>query len=186
MDSTLRNPPPRNRASIWSTTSSEGSTPHTDPADAISPAKATPGWDAVSAQKDARGDADGMMPDGCGDREKDGTEDGGQSTTAGAARRQRRISSAFEADSTADLWLRMVELQQRYGCYHSARMHAVASAESAADLMPSKACLDLLNDDITDDELPEEGWRILGRFVVDAAEEPGRQSNPRWKIWRRS
>ena len=50
----------------------------------------------------------------------------------------------------------------------------------------SKACLDLLNDDITDDELPEEGWRILGRFVVDAAEEPARQGNPRWKVWRRS
>lgn len=29
------------------------------------------------------------------------------------------------------------------------------------------ACLNLLNDDVSNEELPEEAWRILGRFVVE-------------------
>jgi hypothetical protein len=80
--------------------------------------------------------------------------------------KNRRISSALGIDEASELWLRMVELQERYGCYRSARMQAAVSAASPSDLMPSRVCLDLLNDDVAD-ELPDEAWQILGRFVVE-------------------
>lgn len=47
----------------------------------------------------------------------------------------RRISSATDDESTRELWLRMVELQQRYGCYKSARMQAAASTGEVTDFM---------------------------------------------------
>ncbi|SPO05353.1 uncharacterized protein DNG_08040 [Cephalotrichum gorgonifer] len=96
--------------------------------------------------------------------------------------RRRRISSALDADEANELWLRMVELQQRYGCYRSARMQAAVSAAHAADLMPSNVCLDLLNDDVTEEELPEEAWRILGRFVVEEDAAPAPRSG-KDKVW---
>ena len=49
--------------------------------------------------------------------------------------KSRRISSALDTDEAGELWLRMVELQERYGCYRSARMQAAVSAESPSDLM---------------------------------------------------
>lgn len=49
--------------------------------------------------------------------------------------KSRRISSALDIDEAGELWLRMVELQERYGCYRSARMQAAVSAESPADFM---------------------------------------------------
>lgn len=49
--------------------------------------------------------------------------------------RHRRISSAPDPDSARDLWMRMLEVQQRYGCYHSARMQAAVDSGQAADLM---------------------------------------------------
>lgn len=100
--------------------------------------------------------------------------------------KNRRIVSALDTDDASELWLRMVELQERYGCYRSARMQAAVSAESPSDLMrrcsalqdklvgfgtltrgvASRACLDLLNDDVADD-LPDEAWLTLGGFVVE-------------------
>lgn len=37
------------------------------------------------------------------------------------------------------------------------------------------ACLGLLNDDLSNEEIPEEAWHILGRFVVEegAGSSPG-------------
>lgn len=29
------------------------------------------------------------------------------------------------------------------------------------------ACMALLNDDVSNEELPEEAWRILGKFVIE-------------------
>lgn len=100
--------------------------------------------------------------------------------------KNRRISSALGIDEASELWLRMVELQERYGCYRSARMQAAVSAANPSDMMrrcpapqdkssrsldaekceASRVCLDLLNDDVAD-ELPDEAWQILGRFVVE-------------------
>lgn len=89
----------------------------------------------------------------------------------------------------------MLVLQQRYGCYRSARMQAAVSAERAVDMIrefvflvslswcltaaASRACLDLLNDDVAG-ELPDEAWRILGRFVVER--EP--EGSDRGSLWR--
>lgn len=48
---------------------------------------------------------------------------------------RRRISSAPDADSARELWARMLEVQERYGCYRSARMQAAVDSGQAADLM---------------------------------------------------
>lgn len=96
----------------------------------------------------------------------------------------KRISSATDDESTRDLWLRMVELQQRFGCYTSARMRAAASSDGAVDFMPSRACLDLLNESLTTVDLPPEGWRILGKFVTDEPEDSPRIRKNRWRLWK--
>lgn len=46
----------------------------------------------------------------------------------------------------ARLWQRMLALQQAYGCYKSARMSAALSSNDASLLLPSKACLDMMNE----------------------------------------
>jgi hypothetical protein len=48
---------------------------------------------------------------------------------------RRRISSVSETSDVRDLWECMLELQQRYGCYRSARMEAAISVFDGADLM---------------------------------------------------
>jgi len=48
---------------------------------------------------------------------------------------RRRISSASEAGDPRELWDCMLELQQRYGCYRSARMEAAISGHDGADMM---------------------------------------------------
>lgn len=50
-------------------------------------------------------------------------------------RPRRRVSSAADADSARELWARMLEVQERYGCYRSARMQAAVDSGQAADLM---------------------------------------------------
>jgi hypothetical protein len=52
-----------------------------------------------------------------------------------AAARQRRVTSPFSPADSRELWWRMVELQQQYGCYRSARMQAAVCSEKAARLM---------------------------------------------------
>lgn len=49
--------------------------------------------------------------------------------------KHRRIVSALETDEVKELWRCMVELQERYGCYRSARMQAVVSAPRPTELM---------------------------------------------------
>ncbi|ETS80934.1 hypothetical protein PFICI_08463 [Pestalotiopsis fici W106-1] len=46
------------------------------------------------------------------------------------------------------LWKRMLALQQLYGCYKSARMSAALELGDAGSLLPSKTCLDLMNEDL--------------------------------------
>ncbi|KAI0401734.1 hypothetical protein F4802DRAFT_600737 [Xylaria palmicola] len=51
------------------------------------------------------------------------------------------------------LWMRMLALQKKFGCYNSARMSAALSSGNVSVLRPSKACLDLLNEHMA--ALPE-------------------------------
>jgi hypothetical protein len=113
---------------------------------------------------------------------------------APASRRQRRQNSissersASKVDDVEGLWRCMLELQQRYGCYRSARMQAAVSmyeSESGMDLMPSRACLDLLNDSI--DDLPEEGWEMLDKYLPgDHDASHGRNGSRKhgWRFWK--
>ncbi|KAI0393217.1 hypothetical protein F5Y17DRAFT_316726 [Xylariaceae sp. FL0594] len=72
------------------------------------------------------------------------------------ASRRRESLKAIEAGTDGDpdrLWRRMLGLQQRFGCYNSARMSAALSSGNFSVLRPSKACLDLLNENMM--ALPE-------------------------------
>jgi len=66
------------------------------------------------------------------------------------SRKKRRRSVKALEDGTggdpARLWQRMLALQQAYGCYKSARMSAALSSNDASLLLPSKACLDMMNE----------------------------------------
>ncbi|RKU44792.1 hypothetical protein DL546_007476 [Coniochaeta pulveracea] len=55
------------------------------------------------------------------------------------------------------LWQNMLAVQRAFGCYNSARMRAAVEMGGDEGLMPSKACLDLLNDSIS--RLPEDARR---------------------------
>ncbi|KAK8040044.1 hypothetical protein PG993_008455 [Apiospora rasikravindrae] len=64
------------------------------------------------------------------------------------ASRRRDSVRALERGAGGDperLWRRMLELQQTYGCYNSARMSAALESGDAS-LRPSRACLNLLNE----------------------------------------
>jgi len=66
-----------------------------------------------------------------------------------------------EAVDPETLWRRMLALQRRFGCYNSARMRAALDQD--VDAVPSRTCLDLLNDSI--DTLPEEERKQLEAFL---------------------
>ncbi|KAL7921382.1 hypothetical protein ACQKWADRAFT_295612 [Trichoderma austrokoningii] len=73
-----------------------------------------------------------------------------------------RSCGGMSPDATKELWKTMLELQERYGCYTSARMDlAVAAGDIALSLMPNPFILDTLNDSVVD--LPDEGWEMLNR-----------------------
>ncbi|KAK8086060.1 hypothetical protein PG994_001034 [Apiospora phragmitis] len=63
---------------------------------------------------------------------------------AGAATPVRALEQGAGGDPER-LWRRMLELQQTYGCYNSARMSAALESGDAS-LRPSRACLNLLNE----------------------------------------
>ncbi|KAI0803655.1 hypothetical protein GGR55DRAFT_682328 [Xylaria sp. FL0064] len=70
--------------------------------------------------------------------------------------RRRASVKAVEEGTNGDperLWMRMLALQQKFGCYNSARMSAALSSGDVGILRPSKACLDLLNEHMA--ALPE-------------------------------
>ncbi|UKZ69429.1 uncharacterized protein TrAtP1_010439 [Trichoderma atroviride] len=75
-----------------------------------------------------------------------------------------RSCGGMSPDATKELWKTMLELQERYGCYTSARMDlAVTSGDIALSLMPNPFILDTLNDSVVD--LPDEGWEMLNRCL---------------------
>ncbi|KAI1750381.1 hypothetical protein F4782DRAFT_248916 [Xylaria castorea] len=70
--------------------------------------------------------------------------------------RRRASVKALEEGTDGDLdrlWMRMLALQQKFGCYNSARMSAALSCGNMSRLRPSKVCLDLLNEHMA--TLPE-------------------------------
>ncbi|KAK7755783.1 hypothetical protein SLS62_002068 [Diatrype stigma] len=83
------------------------------------------------------------------------------STTTNSRRRDsvRALEEGTDGDPER-LWMRMLALQRTYGCYNSARMSAALSSGDVSLLLPSKACLDLLNEHMT--LLPDEAERALG------------------------
>ncbi|KAL7943987.1 hypothetical protein V8C42DRAFT_94277 [Trichoderma barbatum] len=75
-----------------------------------------------------------------------------------------RSCGGMSPDATKELWKTMLELQERYGCYTSARMDmAVGAGDMALSLMPNPFILDTLNDSVVD--LPDEGWEMLNRCL---------------------
>ncbi|KAK1239911.1 hypothetical protein MKX08_007353 [Trichoderma sp. CBMAI-0020] len=75
-----------------------------------------------------------------------------------------RSCGGMSPDATKELWKTMLELQERYGCYTSARMDlAVGAGDIALSLMPNPFILDTLNDSVVD--LPDEGWEMLNRCL---------------------
>ncbi|KAI0876119.1 hypothetical protein GGS24DRAFT_252859 [Hypoxylon argillaceum] len=65
--------------------------------------------------------------------------------------RRRASVKALEEGTNGDperLWMRMLALQRKFGCYNSARMSAALSSGNVSRLRPSKACLDLLNENM--------------------------------------
>ncbi|KAI1371761.1 hypothetical protein F4677DRAFT_285621 [Hypoxylon crocopeplum] len=81
-----------------------------------------------------------------------------------ASRNRRRESlKALEEGTGGDperLWKRMLSLQRIYGCYNSARMSAALSSGDVSLLLPSKACLNLLNENMS--FLPDEAEGVFG------------------------
>ncbi|KAI1204492.1 uncharacterized protein F4807DRAFT_330640 [Annulohypoxylon truncatum] len=82
--------------------------------------------------------------------------------------RRRESVKALEEGTNGDpvrLWKRMLALQQTYGCYKSARMSAALSSGDISLLLPSKACLNLLNENMA--FLPDEAEDALGEWQSD-------------------
>ncbi|OHE94934.1 hypothetical protein CORC01_09728, partial [Colletotrichum orchidophilum] len=90
----------------------------------------------------------------------------------------RRASA--EDTNLQELWECMLELQQQYHCYNSTRMEIAADREDAMDMMPTKYCMDMLNDSI--ESLPEEGWKKLSKFLITDLEHA--QKSQKWKFWK--
>ncbi|KAI0008755.1 hypothetical protein F4779DRAFT_419521 [Xylariaceae sp. FL0662B] len=86
-----------------------------------------------------------------------------------ASRSRRRASiKTLEEGTDGDperLWKRMLALQQIYGCYNSARMSAALTSGDISLLLPSRACLDLLNENMA--FLPDEVEPVIGDWRPD-------------------
>ncbi|KAI1654135.1 hypothetical protein F4813DRAFT_215134 [Daldinia decipiens] len=90
------------------------------------------------------------------------------STDASRSRRRESLK-ALEEGTEGDperLWERMLALQQIYGCYNSARMSAALSSGDVSLLLPSKACLNLLNENMS--FLPDETGRVFRGWKPNA------------------
>lgn len=78
-----------------------------------------------------------------------------------------RSCESMSDDEMRDLWRCMLELQERFGCYKSARIDmALSAGDVRGDLMPNRFIIDTLNDSIV--ELPDEGWELLSSHLNSA------------------
>ncbi|KAI1770519.1 hypothetical protein F4818DRAFT_446134 [Hypoxylon cercidicola] len=79
--------------------------------------------------------------------------------------RRRESLKVLEEGTNGDperLWKRMLALQRAFGCYNSARMSAALSSGNVSLLLPSKACLNLLNENMT--FMPDETEPAFGKW----------------------
>ncbi|KAM5370292.1 hypothetical protein ACJZ2D_008588 [Fusarium nematophilum] len=89
-----------------------------------------------------------------------------------------RSCEGMTADETRDLWLCMLELQLRYGCYNSTRIDMALDAEDGLELMPNRFIIDTLNESVVD--LPDEGRELLNRYYC-----PSSPTKQKWKFWKK-
>ncbi|KAI3395961.1 hypothetical protein diail_600 [Diaporthe ilicicola] len=89
--------------------------------------------------------------------------------------------TAGEDMDDAHLWRRMLDIQREFHCYNSARMAAaLLELEMGVDVgrfAPSRSCLDLLNDSVSD--LPDEDKERLVEWLHDNSTK--RKRSARWK-----
>ncbi|KAH7187903.1 uncharacterized protein BKA55DRAFT_696276 [Fusarium redolens] len=84
------------------------------------------------------------------------------------------------ADEAQRLWICMLEVQQRYGCYTSARMDTALNAgDDGLDLMPNRFIIDTFNESIVD--LPDEGREMLNRYLCPSS----CLTKQKWKFWKK-
>lgn len=75
----------------------------------------------------------------------------------------------------------MLELQQRYGCYTSARIDmALEMGDDGFELMPNRFIIDTLNESLV--ELPDEGRDMLNHYLYPEAGE----RKTKWKFWKKA
>ncbi|KAI8401539.1 hypothetical protein FOFC_18408, partial [Fusarium oxysporum] len=88
---------------------------------------------------------------------------------------------SMTADETQGLWICMLEVQQRYGCYTSARMDTALNAgDYGLDLMPAnRFIIDTFNESIVD--LPDEGREMLNRYLCPSS----CLAKQKWKFWKK-
>ncbi|KAK2606746.1 hypothetical protein N8I77_005477 [Diaporthe amygdali] len=89
--------------------------------------------------------------------------------------------TAGEDMDDAHLWRRMLDIQREFHCYNSARMAAaLLELEMGVDVgryAPSRSCLDLLNDSVSD--LPDEDKERLVEWLHENSTK--RKRSPKWK-----
>ncbi|KAM0553945.1 hypothetical protein ACHAPJ_007017 [Fusarium lateritium] len=90
-----------------------------------------------------------------------------------------RSCEGMTMDETRELWLCMLELQLRYGCYNSTRIDmAIDAGEDGVDLMPNRFIIDTLNESVIN--LPDEGRELLNRYLC-----PSSPTKQKWKFWKK-
>ncbi|KAJ3497033.1 hypothetical protein NLG97_g2210 [Lecanicillium saksenae] len=91
-----------------------------------------------------------------------------------------RSCEDMTADKTQELWLCMLELQERYGCYNSTRIDlALGAGVEAINFMPNRFIIDTLNNSLRD--LPDEGWNKLYQCLDN--HNSMQKPKPKRKFW---
>ncbi|KAK3196473.1 hypothetical protein K4F52_000355 [Lecanicillium sp. MT-2017a] len=94
-----------------------------------------------------------------------------------------RSCEDMSSNETRDLWLCMLDLQKRYGCYNSTRIDlALGAGDDAINLMPNRFIIDTLNNSLRD--LPDEGWNMLFRCLEQ--EVVVEKEKPKRRFWARN
>ncbi|KAI7779313.1 hypothetical protein LA080_000984 [Diaporthe eres] len=101
--------------------------------------------------------------------------------TSSSTRTWHLDPAAGEDLDDAGLWRRMLDIQREFHCYNSARMAAaLLELEMGVDVgryAPSRSCLDLLNDSVSD--LPDEDKERLVEWLHENSTK--RKRSAKWK-----